>query len=143
MTYVLHLPIKEFGAMKTRAKDGWIAAAAAFFGILLLGLSGLQAGDGPCCRKCSCICGHQRAGCPESVAPWAVPSNTKHYGGYYVGGGAPRHGEGRCIDEGTWGWDYLGFALPKNVALGWWHGRREQGGEGAYRTDGPHVVHHH
>jgi hypothetical protein len=60
--------------------------------------------------------------------------------GYYVGGGSAWHwGEPRKLNEGTWGWDYKGFGLPKHIALQWSHGRRYQGGTGAYKTDGPPV----
>ncbi|MBI3821148.1 MAG: hypothetical protein HY289_00540 [Planctomycetes bacterium] len=69
---------------------------------------------------------------------WLLPSDTGRYIGYHVGGGAgqPRKAEPRQDDEGTWGWDYQGW-LPRRVILGWWHGRRYQGGTGAYATDGP------
>jgi hypothetical protein len=80
--------------------------------------------------------GHRRAGYPLEVHALAVPSDTGHYVGYYVGGGAPIFGQKRCADEGTWGWDYCGFVLPKRVRLRWWHGLCEQGGIGAYRTTG-------
>ncbi len=82
----------------------------------------------------------QRAGNPTSVAPWARPSDTGRYDAYRVGGGAPCRGEGPGPDEGTWGWDYRGLCLPSLTALGWYHGRREQGGTGAYATDGPKVL---
>ena len=70
---------------------------------------------------------------------WALPSDTGHSIGYHVGGGNPfwRRAEPRHPDEGTWGWDYQGWLLPRRVLSGWWHGRRYQGGTGAYRTDGP------
>jgi hypothetical protein len=75
----------------------------------------------------------------QPVAWWAVPSNNPHYIGYYAGGGAPlRRSEPRGPDDGTWGWDYRGWLISRRVTLGWWHGRRYQGGTGAYRTDGPH-----
>src|SRR5205809_5267239 len=32
---------------------------------------------------------HERAGCAMLVRERAIPSNTRHYGGYWVGGGAP------------------------------------------------------
>src|SRR5258708_271545 len=69
---------------------------------------------------------------------WALPSDTGHNIGYHVGGGAsqPHQAEPRRDDEGTWGWDYQGWLLPRRVMNGWWHGRRAQGGTGAYRTDG-------
>ena len=88
---------------------------------------------------------HCRAGCPELIRKHAIPSNTRHYGGYYVGGGVPIHGEGPYYgdgtDEGTFGWDYFGIAFPKRVVLNWTHGRRYQGGGGVYKTDGPKLKH--
>ena len=82
----------------------------------------------------SCPCGG-----PPPVARWAHPSNTPAYIGYYVGGGCPfcRHGEPRYPCEGTWGWDYSGWCFHRKVDLLWWHGRCYQGGQGAYRTEGP------
>lgn len=81
------------------------------------------------------------AGMPQWVRAHAIPSYTRHYGGYYVGGGVPIHGEGRYINEGTWGWDYFGIAFQKRIALNWSHGARYQGGLGAYKTDGPKIEH--
>lgn len=82
---------------------------------------------------------HERAGCAVLIRRHALPSNTRHYGGYWVGGGAPILGGNPTIDEGTFGWDYFGIALvPKRVALNWTHGRH-QGGAGAYKTDGPRL----
>jgi hypothetical protein len=74
------------------------------------------------------------------VSCFAVPSNNPRYIGYYVGGGCaclPRR-HPRRVDEGTWGWDYQGSLILRLVNLGWWHGRRYQGGTGAYNADGPH-----
>jgi hypothetical protein len=79
---------------------------------------------------------HCRAGFSQSLRPHAIPSRTRYYGGYYVGGGVPVFGEGRYPDEGTFGWDFLGI-VPKRVALNWTHGHREQGHGGTYKTDGP------
>jgi hypothetical protein len=84
-------------------------------------------------------------GCPQCIAPWAKPSETKAYIGYYVGGGSPCHGSCKLCScahppapgDGTWGWDYQGCLLPRKVYLWWWH--KYQGGTGAYRTDGPHL----
>ncbi len=79
---------------------------------------------------------HARAGDPLRVSPRAAPTRTPAYSGYYVGGGGSAHGgDSRRPDEGTWGWDYEGLRLPRNVALGWNHGRRAQGGTGSYTTD--------
>ena len=75
-----------------------------------------------------------------SVTKDARPSDTHSYTGYYVGGGAAVKGDPRGAEEGTWGWDYQGGWLKRKVALDWWHGRRAQGGTGAYQTDGPHVL---
>jgi len=82
---------------------------------------------------------HCRAGNPQDVAWWARPSNTRASVGYYVGGGCPfpHLGEPRCLHEGTWGWDYQGYLIPRRVILGWWHGRCYQGGIEGYKVDGP------
>ena len=68
---------------------------------------------------------------------WLLPSDTGHYIGYHVGGGSnhPHKAEPRREDDGTWGWDYRG-CLPRCIVLRWTHGRRYQGGIGAYRTVG-------
>jgi hypothetical protein len=84
---------------------------------------------------------HCRAGWPECIRPRAIPSNTPHYCGYYVGGGAAWWGEGRFQGEGTWGWDYVGPPYRKRISLDWWHGKY-QGGTGQYESDGPKVLHH-
>ena len=87
-------------------------------------------------------CPHEikRAGDPHQIAPWAIPSNTCAYSGYYVGGGAHSYsGAGRCADQGTWGWDFVGRCVTPVVRLGWWHPPREQGGTGSYEPDGPKV----
>jgi hypothetical protein len=70
------------------------------------------------------------------IAPWARPSNTPDYVGYYVGGGCAWRGEPRFPDEGTYGWDYGGCYFARRVWLLWCHGRRYQGGTGAYESDG-------
>lgn len=101
----------------------------------------LSASDPPC-PNCESHDRHACAGWPQCVAPWAHPSYGCHEWGGYVGGGAPVHGDCRCSHEGTWGWDYHGRLFTKRVWLGWHHGRREQGGYGAYKSDGPHFLHH-
>ena len=84
-----------------------------------------------------------RAGCPQSIVPWAYLSYNNSYDGYYVGGGALCHGDPTWFPcDGVWGWDYFGRHLDRHVALGWWHGRKYQQGGGTYATDGPKVVHH-
>jgi hypothetical protein len=83
----------------------------------------------------------ERAGYPRCLAGHLEPSTTPGGIGYYVGGGArPGHGEPRSYGEGTWGWDETGCHLLRHRSLlGWYHGRRHQGGTGAYGTDGPVV----
>jgi len=83
-----------------------------------------------------------RAGCPMNVRRFAIPSNTRYYGGYQVGGGAALGGEGPTLEEGVFGWDYFGILFTKRIALNWSHGARYQGGTGAYRTDGPRPQRH-
>ncbi|MGI8977843.1 MAG: hypothetical protein ACR2FY_01315 [Pirellulaceae bacterium] len=82
-------------------------------------------------------CDFVRAGCPQCQRKITIPSNNRHYGGYYVGGGTPTRGAGRCDDDGTWGWDYAGILFTKRIALNWTAKGRSQGGTGAYKTDGP------
>jgi hypothetical protein len=86
--------------------------------------------------------GQHRAGKPWEIAPWARPSDTGRYVGYYIGGGsASKHkADGPLPEDGTWGWDYQGW-FPRRIILGWWHGRRYQGGVGTYRTEGPTLLH--
>ncbi len=74
-----------------------------------------------------------RAGKPHWISRWARPSNEPGDCGYYVGGGAAFHGEPAFCHEGTWGWDYTPWY--SRVKLGWWHGRRHQGGTGQYEPD--------
>ncbi len=87
-------------------------------------------------------CDFARAGCSQCLRKITIPSNTRFYGGYYVGGGTPTKGAGRCIEDGTWGWDYSGIAFPKRIALNWTAKGRAQGGTGAYKTDGPKLKYH-
>jgi len=85
-----------------------------------------------------------RAGNPQCISPLAMPAESPHEVSYYAGGGARTkawRGEERREIEGIWGVDYGGILFPKHVDLGWWHGSRYQGGYGAYRTDGPRIVH--
>ncbi len=84
----------------------------------------------------------RRAGFPLEISPRAKPSDTGRYVGGTVGGGAWsfRKADPPLPNEGTWGWDYSGGLLQRRVFLGWWHGRRYQGGGGAYQTDGPKVL---
>ncbi len=89
-----------------------------------------------------CDLAHQRAGYPQSISWMAKPSDTGRYIGYYAGGGcAPpwRAHPGGLLD-GTWTWDYQGGIVKRRVVLGYWNGRRYQGGIGAYKTDGPIVL---
>jgi hypothetical protein len=74
-----------------------------------------------------------RAGNPQCVARWAKPSWERHSVGYYVGGGQAHGGEGRCVNEGTWGNDYAPWYT--RVSLGWSHGRAYQDGGGQYEPD--------
>lgn len=85
-----------------------------------------------------------RAGDPQCTSPLAGPGESPHAVGYYVGGGARVKGwigEERRPQEGTWGTDYSGCLIRKKIDLRWSHGKRAQGGVGAYRTDGPRLIH--
>ncbi len=108
--------------------------------ISVLNLSALHGDDATATsRDCDVSQNNARhcwAGWPQCVSRWARPSSSCHESGYYVGGGAVFGGDARCTHEGTFGWDYNGRLFQKQIWLGWHHGRRSQGGVGAYRTDG-------
>lgn len=86
----------------------------------------------------------ERAGHPQAISRWAVPSRSPHHGGGYVGGGKlslfAAHRDGRDPHtEGTWGWDFVGRGRrPGRVFLGWWHGRPHEPAAAPYRTDAAH-----
>lgn len=85
--------------------------------------------------------GRPRPPGPPRVACWAVPSNTASYCGYYCGGGGWLcFGGPRCAAEGVWGWDYHGCLYPRRIRL-LWNRHCRQGGVGAYKIDGPHLIH--
>ena len=84
---------------------------------------------------------HARAGCPTNLHPRALPSNTSHYDGYWIGGGQAIKGYCPAIEDGTFGWDYFGLLFTKRIDLHWSYRRRYQGGTGSYQTDGPHWKH--
>src|SRR5436190_6587831 len=122
--------------MANRWKPAWLLAGV----IALAFLTCTVLAD---CPGGNCADGERCKGCPHSVAWYARCGTSMRYGGYYVGGGAPHHGEARYVDEGTWGWDYFGVLPNKRIALFWFHGAKEQGGTGAYATDGPKLKHEH
>ncbi len=84
----------------------------------------------------------QRAGNPLCVAPWARAFPNSKYKSYHVGGGAALYGSpvtafrGDCrySNEGTFGVDYAPWY--SRVRTQWFHGRKQQGGEGQYEPDG-------
>ena len=68
-------------------------------------------------------CEVKRAGWAHKIFPWATPSDTCNYRGYYVGGGGGCCcNVGDCCNcncgngnRGTWGWDYQGTWIPRVV----------------------------
>lgn len=88
-------------------------------------------------------CDHtmERAGNPQRVACYARPSRTAKYALGYVGGGCLgifHKAEGRCPQDGIFGWDYDCGFRPGRVFLGWCHCNRNQK-SGTYKPDGPPV----
>lgn len=84
----------------------------------------------------------ERAGNSLCISPLARCFPDPKYKGYCVGGGAAWYGtqarafrgEGRCANEGTFGVDYAPWY--SRVQTRWFHGRKQQGGEGQYEPDG-------
>ena len=121
----------------TALAGGVIALA---WGTIACGACGACAGVGQSLYAPACCHELERAGYAHHVSPWAIPSNTSAYSGYYVGGGSHSYtGPARCADQGTWGWDFVGRCVVPLVRLGWSHPPREQGGTGSYEPDGPKV----
>ena len=108
---------------------------ALYAGLIALGFAAVALGQSP---PADSVSEHQRAGNPSETSRWAIPSDNGRYVGYLVGGGCalPRRADGPTTEEGTWGWDYQGWLLPRRIILGWWHGRRYQGGTGAIKRMG-------
>jgi hypothetical protein len=84
----------------------------------------------------------RRAGQPQEISRLAQPIQPTRMIGYYIGGGALNRYKADVAlpTDGTWGLDYTGGLFRRRVDLGWWHGRRYQGGAGAYKTDGPKLI---
>ena len=120
----------------------WAKKAALAVALSTICIASIKADDAPAqFPRRYCENGFDRAGNPQEIACRAHPSDTSAYCGYTVGGGAAHHGEPRYLDEGTWGWDYSGWIFKRRVGLDWFHGAHYQGGPGAYKTDGPRLVH--
>jgi len=129
---------------KTRVPPGcwrcmqWMTVLATLFAAIPA-----QAADSdePSLYAPPCSCEVKRAGKPWCHFPWARQQVECDYVGYYVGGGAPGPcSRGRCVQEGTWGWDYTGRRFKRKVKLHWSCLHRKQGGAGSYQPDGPRVV---
>ena len=84
----------------------------------------------------------ERAGNPLCISPLARYFPGPKYKGYSVGGGAAWYGtratalRGECrhVNEGTFGVDYAPWY--SRIQTRWFHGRKQQGGEGQYEPDG-------
>ncbi len=128
------------GAWERGRRWGFRAALAATYSMICI--VSIKADDAPAqFPRRYCENGFERAGNPQEIACRPHASDTSAYCGYTVGGGAAHHGEPRYLDEGTWGWDYTGWLFQRRVGLDWFHGARYQGGPGAYKTDGPRLLH--
>jgi hypothetical protein len=80
-----------------------------------------------------------RAGFPDVIAPWAIPSQTPKKARGIVGGSIPWGGAAPVArTEGVFGYDYVGYSDPGRVFLGWAHDPVYPR-PGTYRTDGPRV----
>lgn len=63
---------------------------------------------------------HERAGTSKTISRWAVAGISSHETGGYIGGGKLIHGEGRGVQDGTFGFDYTFFGRrPGRIFLGW------------------------
>lgn len=112
----------------------------AFASVAFLGTQSATA-DGRAAHHTMPENGMERAGNPRCISPLAKCFPDMKYKGYYVGGGAAWYhtrstafrGECRRPDEGTFGVDYAPWY--SRVQQRWFHGRKQQGGEGQYESD--------
>jgi len=84
----------------------------------------------------------ERAGYPKEVSRFAHFANSPTYEGGWIGGGSSLgRGRGRTVQEGTWGWDYVGPGwYPGRVFTNWTlNGSNHQKG-GTYKTDTKDVI---
>ncbi len=84
---------------------------------------------------------HERAGTVNPISKHAVAGKSSHESGGYVGGGKLVHGEGRSVQDGTFGWDYTGFGRrPGRYFLGWFNDSPKQPAFlPKYSAEGPRV----
>ncbi len=87
-----------------------------------------------------CLPDYIRSGWPRCIGTLARPDICRDYSLGYVGGSAHWFGEPRTCQEGTVGLDYQGWFFARRTWLQWTHGRRYQGGDGKYATDGPKLL---
>jgi hypothetical protein len=100
---------------------------------------GKESPAGPICGRYA-ENGCKRSGV-EGLSRFAQCSvSAKQSVGYVGGGGSLLSGSQRYTHEGTFGLDYSGHWFHRKVWLLWNHGAKEQGGAGAYATDGPRIL---
>lgn len=100
---------------------------------------GLETPRGPLCGRYA-EDGCERSGWPLCIGRFAKCSVTADHTLGYVGGGSAFFGDARTSSEGTFALDYSGHWFSRNVWLFWNHGRKHQGGSGAYASDGPKLL---
>lgn len=86
---------------------------------------------------------HERTHTVNPVGNHAVPGKSQYESGGYIGGGKLVHGEGRGVQDGTFGWDYTGLGRrPGRIFLGWFNDSPKQGKPvlPRYNSDGPRVT---
>ena len=111
------------------------------FSILMFSRAQIVAGDSQVAHHSVPENGMERAGNPRCISPLAKCFPDMKYKGFYVGGGAAWYhtkstafrGESRMPHEGTFGVDYAPWY--SRVQQRWFHGRKQQGGEGQYESD--------
>ncbi|MDZ4852152.1 MAG: hypothetical protein SGI77_22925 [Pirellulaceae bacterium] len=101
---------------------------------------GIEVPRGPKCGRYA-EDGCERSGWPDCIGRFAKCSVTSDHSVGYVGGSTVFFwGEPRKTHEGTFGLDYSGHWFSRKVWLLWSHGHKEQGGAGAYASDGPRIL---
>ncbi len=84
---------------------------------------------------------HEAKGGSDRISRYAIPSVESHEAGGYIGGGRVFRGSAGGPNEGTFGYDYVGFGRrPGRIFLGFFgESAKQQGLLPKYNADGPRV----
>ncbi|QEL16955.1 hypothetical protein [Limnoglobus roseus] len=85
---------------------------------------------------------HEALGTAKPLGRFATAGIERNESGGYIGGSKLVRGEGRGVQDGTFGWDYTGFGRrPGRFFLGWYNDSPKQSAFlPKYNSEGPRVT---